>query len=86
MSAVWVKCPYCGGCGRRRVTGVYLDTLRILRKRTKRGLITVAGRHAEQCFKCKPTALNQRLRKLAEYGLARFDEYGKEKRFWSVEA
>lgn len=59
------RCPCCKGRGRVPVTGVYLRTLKLLRKHGE----TYA---AELCTRahCSPTAMNNRLAWLAYHGLA----------------
>ena len=80
MSKIWIDCPYCNGEGYTEVTGVYAETLRILRRR--RGPV-VANRDAK-LFGCKPTALNNRLAWLESKGLARSERHGSARRFWAT--
>jgi len=80
MKDVFVPCSYCDGYGVIELTGVYAETLRILR-RFKRPV--VAGSDAES-FGCKPTALNNRLAWLESKGLARSAREGKKRKFWAT--
>lgn len=61
-----IRCPCCKGKGRVPLTGVYLRTLKLLRKHGE----TYA---AELCSRagCTPTAMNNRLAWLRYHGHAR---------------
>ena len=80
MSKVRVKCGYCDGNGDVLLTGVYADTLQVLRRMTRRHGYVVSNRDST-AFKCKPTALNNRLVVLEQYGLATSERYGRQRRF-----
>ena len=80
MAKVLIKCWACQGRGRVELTGVYADTLRILR--ASRSAV-VANRDADR-FGCLPTALNNRLSWLEEHGLAQSVRHGRERRFWAT--
>lgn len=72
-------CPHCGGTGKIELTGIYAETLNKMRK--LKFPYIVANQHAEQ-FGCKPTALNNRLRKLEEHGHVFSERYGVQRRFY----
>lgn len=80
MSKIWIACPYCESKGEIELTGVYAETLRLLRQRRSP---VVANRDAD-LFECKPTALNNRLAWLESHGLARSERHGRERRFWAT--
>jgi len=75
----WIKCCYCDGKGETELTGVYAETLRVLREQHT---FVVANRDAH-LFGCKPTALNNRLAWLEKHGLARSERHRRERRFWA---
>jgi hypothetical protein len=76
-----IRCPHCKGCGRLPLTGIYLDTLRgVRRKCAMKGGNVVANRDAAW-FGCKATALNNRLVRLEELGFLRSEKYGRQRRF-----
>lgn len=61
----FVKCPHCIGTGRIELSGVYLETLKRLRRYPD-------GIHAAALAKamgCEPTAMNNRLAYLEEHSL-----------------
>jgi DNA-binding transcriptional ArsR family regulator len=72
---IMVPCGHCHGHGRVLLTGVYADTLRILRdcsgEHTGADLARIAG--------TKPTAMNNRLARLEELGLATSHRYGRKR-------
>lgn len=76
-----IPCPHCNGKGHTLLSGVYAETLRILRQRTKRGRYVVANRDAGEWFDCKPTALNNRLKRLEDLGFAKSEFCGLQRRF-----
>lgn len=73
-------CTHCAGRGVVPLTGVYLETLRAIRRKLARGGYVVAGRDASW-FGCKATALNNRLSRLEEMGHLMSEQYGKQRRF-----
>lgn len=78
-----IVCPTCEGRGQIPLTGVYLETLKILRRLTRKGSKVVSNKHATK-FGCRATALNNRLARLEELGLAQSERYGRERRFWAT--
>lgn len=78
-----VVCYCCDGIGSIPVTGVYLETLKTLRRWCARpGRFVVANRDYKQ-FGCKqPTALNNRLSYLERHGFARSEKFGRQRRFY----
>lgn len=80
----YVTCPHCQGSGKLRVTGIYAETLRGLRRWcASPGRFVVANRDATW-FGCKPTALNNRLAWLEEHGFARSEKYGRQRRYFAI--
>jgi hypothetical protein len=77
MKAPKIKCPHCNGVGTVELTGVYADTLALLKKNpgsNGAGLARIAG--------CKETAMNNRLVALRQHGLARAIAYGRQKKWY----
>lgn len=76
------ECSCCNGTGRRELTGIYADTLNGVRRlcKSKDSFVT-AGRYAKW-FRCKATALNNRLAMLESHGFLFSEKYGKERRFF----
>lgn len=75
-------CPHCSGCGRIPLTGIYAETLRGLRRWCTRPARFVVSNRDAWWFGCKATALNNRLARLEELGLARSEKYGRQRRFY----
>lgn len=84
MPGEFTKCNCCGGTGRIRVTGVYAETLCILRRRCHGGGFVVANQDAFR-FDCKPTALNNRLAWLERHGFATSSKFGRQRRYVAKE-
>ena len=74
------KCGVCNGKGHVRIGGVYAETLRVLRRRTRAGKVVVANRDIEM-FGCQGTALSNRLAWLEQHGFARSERIGRERRY-----
>lgn len=71
-------CQRCGGCGQVEVTGVYAETLALLRESGE----TYAVALAKLCkCKCKFTSMNQRLKALEVMGLAESRKFGRKRLF-----
>ena len=80
----FVSCPHCAGRGVYKLTGIYAETLKGLRRLSARPEgYAVANMHAGW-FGCNPTALNNRLRWLEEHGFATSEQYGRQRRYRSV--
>jgi len=75
-----VECSACKGTGRVILSGVYADTLRVLRKRSKQGKHVVANRDAS-LFCCRGTTLSNRLAWLESHGFAQSKRHGRENRY-----
>lgn len=83
MSKARITCGYCKGEGTVPLTGVYAETLKTLRRKTKGGAFVVANRDAG-LFACEPTALNNRLAWLESKGFAASEQYGRERRYTAL--
>lgn len=81
MKADHIPCSCCKGSGRIPLTGIYADTLKIIRRRWVAGYYIVARRDADNWFQCNPTALSNRLKWLERNGLLVSETYGREKRY-----
>lgn len=75
-----VPCACCNGSGRIEISGIYADTLRLLR--------SVGGEiHGAELARrdgCKATAMNNRLAYLVRHGFAVERPYGRKKLYRSV--
>ena len=80
MRKQYLTCPHCKGDGRLELTGVYLETLIGVRLLCAKSGHVIANQHAP-AFDCKPTALNNRLRRLEELGFLVSERYGRQRRF-----
>ncbi len=67
-----VPCPCCGGTGLRPLTGVYAETLALLRAAGE-----ATGADLARRVGCKATAMNNRLAALERLGLAVSRRYGR---------
>lgn len=75
-------CSCCNGTGKLELTGVYAETLQIMRANfNSRDAFAVANRDAH-LFQCGPTALNNRLNRLEEMGFVDSERYGNQRRFY----
>lgn len=78
-SKVYRTCTCCNGAGVVEISGVYLDTLRLLRgqksPRSGADLARLAG--------CTGEAMANRLQRLAELDLARYQPAGRRK-LWTA--
>lgn len=80
----FIECGCCGGQGSVTLGEVYEETLRGVRHLcVRQGRYVVANRDAAW-FGCKPTALNNRLRRLEELGLVRCEVVGRQKRYTAL--
>ena len=75
-----IPCPHCHGKGSLPLSGVYAETLKGVRRWCKAYGYLVANQ-AASAFDCKPTALNNRLRRLEELGFVRSEWYGRQRRY-----
>lgn len=66
-------CGHCGGTGHVKLTGVYADTLALLRKQKQE----VTGAELATIDGCKATAMNNRLAMLEQHGFATSRKYGR---------
>lgn len=73
-------CPHCKGKGVVELTGVYAETLAMLRSTS--GPITGASLARESG--CKATAMNNRLAVLERLGYASSERHGRERRFRAI--
>ena len=80
MGKTLITCWNCRGRGKIELTGVYAETLRLLRQRRA---AVVANRDAST-FGCSVTALINRLDWLEKHGLAHSERHGRERRFWAT--
>lgn len=74
---VSIPCPHCDGSGRKILTGVYLETLSLLRRQTR----PISGADLARLAGCRGEAMCNRLIRLEGLGLAESTEYGR-KRLW----
>jgi hypothetical protein len=72
MTMPSVTCLCCRGTGRVPLTGVYADTLDLLRRSGE-----VCGAALARAAGCKPSAMNNRLAALERPGLAVSRRYGR---------
>jgi hypothetical protein len=70
-------CPTCGGSGEVEVTGIYADTLLLLRRQKGE----VSGADLARLDGCNATAMNNRLAALERLGLATSRRYGRQRLF-----
>lgn len=68
-------CPWCHGTGQCPLTGVYADTLALLRKQKSE----ITGADLGRLDGCKATAANNRLARLEELGLVMSRRYGRKR-------
>ena len=71
--AVSIRCPCCRGSGRIPLTGIYAQTLALLRR--CHGEVTAASLARQDG--CKATAMNNRLAALERFGLATSRRFGR---------
>ena len=77
-----VCCSHCQGTGRTKLTGVYAETLKVIRRLKKTIGYVVANQHAD-LFGCNPTALSNRLAYLHRHGLIDCEIFGRQRRYRS---
>ena len=74
-----IKCHCCNGTGRIPFTGIYADTLALLRKQRD----PMTGIELARLAKCEGTAMCNRLAALESMGFAESKPYGR-KKFWKA--
>ena len=74
-----VKCIACGGSGVIELTGVYAETLALLRNSGE-----MSGAALARIAGIKPTAMSNRLAVLAKHGLARSRPYGRQRLYKAI--
>lgn len=74
LPPIYVACPHCKGEGLREITGVYRETLELLRRHTG-----ITGAALAASARCQPTAMNNRLARLEELGLVESTILGRER-------
>lgn len=67
------QCETCKGTGQKLLTGVYMETLVLLRRQR----VAVYPAALAAMMKCKPEAMANRLSALERMGLATSERYGK---------
>ncbi len=80
MRTVNVKCPYCNGNGKTKLSGKYADTLRLLAKHPGS-----TGADLAKLDGCKATTMNNRLSRLEWHGLAKSKRYGRQRLYTAKE-
>ena len=80
MSKLTLVCPTCKGKGRISFTGVYADTLELLRAQKE----PINGAALARLHGVNPTAMNNRLTWLEHHRFAVGFRYGSEKRWRAV--
>lgn len=74
------ECPACKGHGWIELTGVYLETLKII---LKAKTTQVVANRDHWFFGCSPTALNNRLARLEQMGYLKSERCGRQRRFYA---
>ena len=77
----FVRCNYCDGTGVVKLTGVWADTLALLRQHGRE----VAGADLARVAKCQATAMCNRLVALERLGLATSRRYGRKRLFRPID-
>ncbi len=73
MAKYYYPCPHCKGFGTVELTGVYAETLSLVRQRPGLNGAALAARAG-----CNATAMNNRLTALAKHGLVAGVKFGRE--------
>jgi len=76
-----VTCQHCGGTGHVALTGVYLSTLLLMQALDRKGRRYFVANRDAALFRCKATALNNRMVRLEQVGFLRSERFGRERRF-----
>jgi DNA-binding MarR family transcriptional regulator len=77
---VFICCSNCNGCGKVELTGEHLETYLLLRDLGTES----TGSALSQRMGTKPSAMNNRLARLEEMGLATSRRWGKKRLFKCV--
>lgn len=77
-----ITCRCCNGTGKAELTGEYAETFKVFKQLVKDGE-EVTGAEFGRTMKIKPTAMNNRLKQLASYGLLVARPHGR-KTFYRV--
>lgn len=72
-----LRCPHCAGKGTIELTGIYAETLTLLRQQRRE----VSGADLARVAGCKATAMCNRLAALERHGLAVSRRYGRKRLF-----
>ena len=81
MTPIHIRCPHCCGKGCIPLTGVYADTLALLRAQPDE----VTGIDMARLDGCTGPAMNNRLAVLEGYGLVASRRYGRKRLYRAVE-
>ncbi len=77
----FIPCGHCGGEGWVALTGVYADTLVLIREQKE----ALNGAELARLAGVKETAMNNRLVALEGFGLIEAERYGRERRWYAIE-
>lgn len=75
-----ISCSRCGGAGKIELTGVFAETLTLLRAQSA----ALSGVEMAQLANVNPTAMNNRLAWLEAHGFARSEWYGRSRLYRAV--
>ena len=78
MGRLFRKCPHCSGSGRAEITGVYLETFKLVLANPNR-----CGASLGEMAGCSGEAMCNRLVTLESYGLVKSKTYGR-RRLWQA--
>ena len=81
MTDTYRRCSCCNGTGRVLLTGVYAETLALLRHQDGE----VTGADLARLIGCKKTAMNNRLAALEKHGLATSRRWGRKRLYKTKE-
>lgn len=81
MTEVRIQCPCCRGAGTVELTGEYLETLKELLRLGRE----ITGAELGRLMGVKPTAMNNRLARLEEIGVAVSRRWGRRRLYRAVE-
>lgn len=78
MATIYTSCPHCNGKGKVELTGVYLNTLRVLQ-----GSVPISGADLGRLMGVKGEAMCNRLATLKRLGLVKCTQDGR-KKIWTA--